>query len=376
MKTLFTPNIELPVFDHRGEAFSGLRGRRVLIYWPHGFGDFVHLSYIVPMLEPSNRYFVTRFGDDYVHLYDESSVTPIFSGQIELGTGAAFGAPEHFGLHEDRIPNGVAPMFVPEPMRARIVDAGIDTVLYSKYPEVTGRHPFPWQTKARYAIGKLVAPERLAQFDLSQPLRSMLPFKAPSRARAVVEERLRSFVKLGDRLYVIAAGGHTQPDKIWPEAHVQEFVRLLRRHDPKARVLAIDERRSDTIGREPDLAPTVADVFDGAIDVPFAHLATTLIRASHAFVGVASGPLHCALSIGERPVVGIWLSHWPEFYDEPSPTAIHLVGPNVYRNRLDRRVGAVTKAQRAPNLSYRIVPFRKKPPSPADVLDGLMASLY
>ena len=96
----------------------------------------------------------------------------------------------------------------------------------------------------------------------------------------------------------------------------------------------------------------------------------TLVRASRAYAGVASGPLHTALSIGERPIVGIWLGHWPEYYDEPSPTAVHLVGPLVYREKLDQRLGARTKAA-AGVLPYNIVPFRKRSPSAFDVIEAL-----
>ena len=54
--------------------FAGLSGARILIYWPHGFGDWVHLGAIVPLLEPSNTYAVTRFGDDYVSVMEGNRV--------------------------------------------------------------------------------------------------------------------------------------------------------------------------------------------------------------------------------------------------------------------------------------------------------------
>ncbi len=131
-------------------------------------------------------------------------------------------------------------------------------------------------------------------------------------------------------------------------------------------MITVDERTSDAIGRERNVAPTTTDLF-ADLGVPFAHVLVTLIRASHAYAGVASGPLHAALSIGERPIVGIWLGHWPEYYDEPSPDAVHLVGPLVYREKLDRRAGAQTKAA-AGVLQYTIVPFRKRAPRAQDVI--------
>ena len=362
--------LEMPVYSDDGRAFGAVTNRRVLIYWPHGFGDFVHLSFVVPLLEPSNEYFVTRFGDDFVHLYDcGERILPLFSGTRVLGSGAEQGARPHFGLDLDHPPDGITRLDVPEPMRSRMQEHGIETLLVCRYPEMTGRTPYPWQTKARYLASRIVAPQRFASIDLSQPLRSSLAFRAPSQAERRIEARLRETIPTGARLYVLSAGGHTQVDKIWPEREVVAFAHEMRRRDPHARLVTVDERTSAVIGRESGLAPTTTDLF-GDLDLPFAHLLVTLVRAAYAYVGVASGPLHAALAMGGRPTVGIWLAHWPEYYDEPSPEAIHLVGPEVYRRGLDRRIGARTKA-RAGVLPYRIEAFRDRPPTSTDALDAL-----
>ena len=55
--------------EDRGR-FAALRDKRVLIYWPHGLGDWVHFGAVAPLLEPSNVYAITRFGDDYVALFE------------------------------------------------------------------------------------------------------------------------------------------------------------------------------------------------------------------------------------------------------------------------------------------------------------------
>lgn len=362
--------LELPVYSDDGRAFGSVTKRRVLIYWPHGFGDFVHLSFVVPLLEPSNAYFVTRFGDDFVHLYDEGErVRPLYSGTRVRGDGSALGSRPHFGLDLDHPPDGTTPLDVPEPLRSRILEHGIDALLVCRYPEMTGRTPYPFHTKARYLASRIVAPQRLAAIDLAQPLRSSLAFRAPAQSAALLEARLREVVEPGAHLYVLSAGGHTQVDKVWSEQEVVDFAREVRRRDARARVITVDERTSTTIGREHGLAPTTADLFAN-MDLPFAHAMVTLIRAAHAYVGVAAGPLHCAIAMGGRPTVGIWLAHWPEFYDEPTADAIHLVGPAVYRKKLDQRVGARSKA-RAGVLPYRIEAFREQSPTSADALDAL-----
>jgi hypothetical protein len=364
--------VRLPVFvDDRGTV-TAMRDRRVLVYWPHGFGDFVHFSFVAPLLEPSNTYFIARFGDDFVHLYDEGDIVkPLYSGVRAIGDGSQQGAAPHFGLDFDHLRSGEHDLDIPEPLRTRMHQAGIDAVLACRYPELTGRVPYPWQTKARYLAHQLVAPERLETFDLSKPLRSSLAFDAPVESQRRIEGRLREIVTSREKLYVLSPGGHTQIDKSWPEYDVMEFARALRKRDPSAKLVCVDERTSERIGRDPTLAPTTTDLFAG-LDLPFAHVLLTLVRVAHAFAGVAAGPLHAALAIGNRPVVGLWLAHWPEYYDEPTIGALHLVGPNVYLQRLDRRIGAVTKAQ-AEVLPYAIQAFQKHPPKAADVLDAFAA---
>ncbi|HEX8807077.1 MAG TPA: hypothetical protein VF741_09005, partial [Candidatus Aquilonibacter sp.] len=218
--------LELLVHSDDGRRFGWVTNRRVLIYWPHGLGDFVHLSFVVPLLEPSNTYYVTRFGDDFVHLYDVGErITPLFSGTKALGNGSAVGAKPHFGLDLDHPPDGVKRLDVPEPLRTRILEAGIEIMLVCRYPEMTGRIPYPWHTKARYLAARIVAPKRLATMDFAQPLQSSLAFRAPADATARIEARIRDVLGSGTRLYVVSAGGHTQLDKIWPEDEVVAFAR-------------------------------------------------------------------------------------------------------------------------------------------------------
>lgn len=362
--------LELPVYSDDGRAFGSLTNRRALIYWPHGFGDFVHLSFVVPLLEPSNAYYLTRFGDDFVHLYDEGAhVRPLYSGTRVRGDGSLLGARPHFGLDLDHPPDGDTPLDVPEPLRSRILEHRIDALLVCRYPEMTGRTAYPFQTKARYLASRIVAPQRLAAIDLAQPLHSSLAFRPPAQTTALLERRIREVIEPGAHLYLLSSGGHTQVDKIWAEHEVVTFARDVRRRDQRARVVTIDERTSEAIGRERALAPTTTDLF-ADMDLPFAHVLVALVRAAHAYVGVAAGPLHCAVAMGGRPTVGIWLAHWPEYYDEPTRDTIHLVGPAVYRKRLDQRSGARSKA-RAGVLPYRIEAFYDRAPTSTDALDAL-----
>ena len=73
--------LQMRVFRERLEGFGQVRDTGVLIYWPHGFGDFVFLATILPFLEPSNRYFITRFGDNNTAVFDGCELlTPLYLG--------------------------------------------------------------------------------------------------------------------------------------------------------------------------------------------------------------------------------------------------------------------------------------------------------
>jgi hypothetical protein len=55
----------------------------------------------------------------------------------------------------------------------------------------------------------------------------------------------------------------------------------------------------------------------------------------------------------ELPCVGIWLEHFPSWYDEPKDSSIHIISRNVSDLGLDKRVGSFTSLG---NLHYRTMP--------------------
>ena len=52
--------IRLPAVREDRGRFAALRRKRVLIYWPHGFGDWVTFGAVAPLLEPT----VTDWAED------------------------------------------------------------------------------------------------------------------------------------------------------------------------------------------------------------------------------------------------------------------------------------------------------------------------
>jgi hypothetical protein len=328
------------------DRFAALDGVRALIYWPHGFGDWVHLGAIAPLLEASNTYAVTRFGDDYVSLMEGNRyVAPLFSGVRAISDGSERGAP-HFGLTLHGCNGGRAALSLPPPLDEAVMHFAPEVFLWTDYPETEGRTPYPFHTKARNLARLLVRRERLQRFDLSQPLLSSIDFASPREVQQLLDERLRTFAPAGTRLCILSRAGASAARKSWGDgATAQAFVASLRAHDALWHVVSMDD---DELG---DGSAGFRTLF-GEMDEPFARLYKALLARADLVVGVPAGPLHAAMARGGIPIVGLWRAHHPDWYDEPNAGAIHLVGRYVRDRGFHRRPATTTKP---PSLQHRLV---------------------
>jgi hypothetical protein len=327
----------LPAIREDRGRFAALRNARVLIYWPHGLGDWVHFGGVVPLLEWSNAYAMTRFGDDYVSVMEGCArVEPLFSGLRLPSDGASRGA-RHLGMRLSQCDGRKRGILLPPMLDGAVTRFAPDIVLWTDYPETEGRTAFPFHTKARNLIRLLVPLEKLANIDLAVPLRNIIDFCAPSDTQRRFDERLAQFAKPEGRLAVIARSGVTAARKNWGQgSEARAFVAAMRRESPGWRFISMDDE---------DLGEGVAGfrALFGDLDEPFARLFKALAKRIDLFVGIPSGPLHLTLSRGGIPTIGIWTAHHPDWYDEPNPDAIHLVGRYVRDRAFERRPATTTK---------------------------------
>jgi hypothetical protein len=338
--------LELPAMrDDRGR-FAALREKRVLIYWPHGFGDWVTFGGVAPLLEPSNAYAITRFGDGYVRLMEGNElVEPLFSGVRAPSDGASFGAP-HFGLTIRQCNGRQVRLDIPSPLDVAVTRFRPDVLLWTDYPETEGRTPFPFHTKARNLARLLAARDRLAQFDLAAPLRNAIDFEASPETQRRLDERLAEFAPPGSRIAVISRSGVTAARKNWGDGReAREFVAAMRGISPSWRFISMDDEA---------LGDGVAGfrALVGDLDEPFARIYKALAKRIDLFVGIPAGPLHFTLARGGVPTVGLWIAHHPDWYDEPNAGAIHLVGQYVRDRGFDRRPATTTKPA---SLQHRLL---------------------
>ncbi len=322
--------------EDRGR-FAALSGRRVLIYWPHGLGDWVHFGALAPLLEPSNTYAITRFGDDYVSVMEEHpQIFALCSGVRAPSDGADLGA-RHFGLSLRACNGGSVRMELPWPIGHNVSAFAPEILLWTDYPETEGRTPYPFHTKARNLARLLVPSARLRSFDLSQPLVNTVDFTAPPATQRRLDERLARFAPPGTRLCILSRAGVTAARKNWGDSsEARDFAMRMRRDDRRWHFVSMDDEH---LG---DGAAGFRELF-ADLDEPFARLYKGLAARAHLFVGIPAGPLHLTMARGSIPTIGLWLAHHPDWYDEPNPAAIHLIGRRVRDHGFDRRPATTSK---------------------------------
>jgi hypothetical protein len=353
----------LRVFRHDDGAFREVRDADVLLYWPHGFGDWVQFAYVIPFLEPTNRYWITRFGDDNVSLMEgHPRVTPLYTGSntTHCGDGQAYGC-RHFGLRYEEIDGEEREVDLPPSLHAACVRQGIDHLFWSGFPESAGWVEPPFHTKARALLRHLRTPEALDELPLERGLPSSLSFEPDPWVGRWVEARLRNLAGFdGHRLCVVGRNGYTSVGKNWghrwrddlPEGKRREgeecrdFIRIMKARDPRWMFLVVEDRmfEGDDTVRDPALdAVSYAELF-GTPDnapVPFGLVMKSVLARADLCVGVPAAPYHLAIAKPGLATVGLWTEHMPSWFDEPKEESIHLVSRNVIDEGLDRRPGSL-----------------------------------
>jgi hypothetical protein len=329
--------------EDRGR-FAALRDSRVLVYWPHGLGDWATLSVIAPLLEPSNAYAIARFGDDYTSIMEGDRIfTPLSSG-VDKPTDGSFLGARNLGLEIKRCDGRELELTLPHTLEGEIAAFAPDVLLWTDYPETEGRIAYPYQTKARNLAQLLVARERLGGFDLSQPLRSTLDFSAPVVTQAKLDAQLAAFAPPGTKLGILSRTGFTAARKNWGDGTEARAFADAMRDDGWRFISMDDEPLGDNVA---GFRALFADLGE-----PFARLYKALAARTALFVGVPAGPLHVTMARLGIPTAGLWLAHHPDWYDEPNPDAIHLIGRHVRDKGFDKRPATVTKP---PSLQHRLV---------------------
>lgn len=341
----------LRVFTQDSGDFRSLRNTNVLVYFPHGFGDWVQFSYILPLLSRSNRYWFARFGDDNTSVLDGCEYAkPAYMGinSTHCGDGEHYGN-RHFGLEYDRIDGTEQHVKLPASILNLCREEEIEALLWIGFGEVWGRAEAPYHTKARNQITKLASPKALERASLDRPLSSALSFDVPAPMRSWVESRLAAHTGWGPRrLCLISRNGYTAVGKNWghmfredmPDGgkmegqECRDFMRLMLRKGPQWVFVVIEDRLFEgehTVRDAQYNCFSYAELFGEPANstVPFGWVMKALVNCADLSIGVPTGPYHLSMAKPGLPTIGLWIEHLPSWYDEPKEESIHLVSRNV-----------------------------------------------
>ena len=360
------------VCSHDCGNFAAIRDQNVLIYWPHGFGDFVGLGYVLPFLHPSNRYWITRFVDHSTALMEGiPKVTPVYAGWPPPAEISGYSGEWHFGLKYSQVDGAIHEVWLPPTLLAVCRRERISVLLWSSYPEVHGREPFPYHSKARNLIRHLAGIEPHANQSLNEALKNSIAFDVCPWAMRWVESRLRNHTDFGRRqLCIVSRTGYSSHGKNWGHRYrdasdssvyregeeCREFMRLMLRKNSRWMFLAMEDRlfaNDDTVRSRQLNCFSYAEVFGLASEVgmPFAVVMKALLNLASLSIGVPTGPFHLSMAKPGLPTVGIWIEHLPAWYDEPKSTSIHVIGRSVY----DRMAGLPGCFVSRAGLYYRTI---------------------
>jgi hypothetical protein len=358
------------VFSGDEVAIHDVKDARVLIYFPHGFGDWVQLAYVLPALEPSNRYWITRSGDDNVSVLEGNPyVTPVYLGHNVVSDG--WHDIRHLGLDYRLLDGTPMELCVPPSLYDICQHHHIDVVFWTGFPETGGHISPPFHSKARNLIRSFASPQSDST-NLMRPLRSSICFEVTPWLQQWVEARLRNWIGLGERkLCIVARNGYTSVGKNWGHLwrgdlpvgrrregeECRDFMKLMLRKNPRWAFISIEDRifKGEHTVRHPELhAYSFAELFGpvASCSVPFGLLMKALIRLADLVVGVPAGPYHLAMAKAEVPTVGVWIEHLPAWFDEPNACSVHVVSRNVRERELDRRPGSVASSS---EMAFRMI---------------------
>lgn len=336
-------DVRVRLFDERAMRFAKLRNARVLIYWPHGFGDFVHLGYLLPLLDASNQYWIARYGDDFSELYRENRFaatlrTGLRSIENPFGTSAR---DFHLGVNYGSANGNLTTLALTPTLAAGIRENQIDAVLWTDYPDAHGGLRFPYHTKIRSLAQQLVTAERLAQFDTTRRLPHAISFDdVDTEARAYVDRCLSERFGAISQLCLVQSGGHTASKKNWEDSEVLAFSKRFIDEDPRRAVSLLNNVvMPDTL--ETSRIATWQEVFQssdgkdaGAHEsLAYARVIRAAMTRTALMIGVPAGPTHLALATETTPTVTLWRAHHPLAYEEPNSLARHLVSESALSER-------------------------------------------
>jgi len=333
--------------DASHSEFFALRNENVLIFWPHGVGDWVFLGTVLSLADKSNNYYVARFGDHHFPIFEnaQENIHPVCISE-DPSTPRGMNFPKLF--NRDGMSGwgvGYDAIALPKNLHDLCVSKNIRHVIFD-FPEVYQSGVYPFHTKARNQLRHFLSADDPV---LRTPIKNCISYDIPKD----VELRLEAFFtnETGydrtKKLCLISRIGHTHVEKNWGHEHRNltttqieseepiEFISLMKKDDPNWMFVSFEgapyppphSLKSHELG-----CFSSHDLF-GSKKFMFAHVLKFLLKRCDLFVGVPTGPTMMAALSEDFPSLSLWLALFPSWYEEPKQNCTYILSQNVFDQR-------------------------------------------
>lgn len=346
-----------------------LRDANIVIYFPHGLGDWVMFSCVAPFLNcNNNQLYITRFGDDYVSLQNNSNtLRPLYSGlpNVHCNDGHDYDR-HHFHFH---IPD--ATLKVTATMAAKLQAINCTHICFDGFPEVGGNYyEFPFHSKPRNVLRKIYhAMSAVEKATLNNPLPSCVNTHANDLLTEFVLTRLRQHTPYNSKtkLILISRYGLTSCGKNWGHLfrseqypneadECREFISLCRKKNSNTVFVSLEHVGVSGAGSLIDAQNNVFgfhNLFGNdagcSIFTPFASTLLALMRVADIHVGCPTGSSGVATLFPNLTNVIVWIELFPSWYFEPTANTVNLISANSLHQR-QNQVGSFDSNK---NVCYR-----------------------
>jgi hypothetical protein len=348
-----------------------LHDATIVIYFPHGLGDWVMFNNIARFFTcNNNKIYITRFGDDYVSLQDGSPyLHPVYTGinNVHCNDGADY-ARHHFHFH---LPD--SPIKTTVAMAEKLREIKCTHICFSGFPEVGGGSRGPlFHSKPRAIMRALYSQLTAAEQDaLRRPLSSAVNTHANSFITALVATSLRNFTPYdaNTKLVVITRYGLTSIGKNWGHLfrsgkypnegdECREFIAICRRKNPNTIFVSMEHEGVVGASSLVDHANNVfsfSELFNnkkfGNFSAPFTAVLAALLRLTDIHVGCPTGASGVATLFPNVRNILLWLELFPSWYFEPTNNTLNVIS----KNQLERRRNQPGSFDAAGEIIYKNV---------------------
>ena len=324
----------------------------VLIYFPHGLGDWVMYNTVTPLLNTNNNIFMTGYGDNYTSVLDNSNVKPVYCGVNNVYLqGAEFPPlPDYINPDED-ITRGIK-KFLPASIANFCEKNNIKHFYHEPFFE--SGEKFPYNSKARYHF-------KYFNHMLDENERNILNFKLKNAISTndnhsctnMIRSRLQVTTNYNNnsKLIIISRYGITSVGKNWGHLYrtekypyegdeAREFIDLCYKKNKNCIFISMEHGQFDgknTLADHSKNCYSSFELFGGFAtkdSIPYAIFLKSLFTLADIHIGCPTGPLGLSLLYDNVRTVGLYCELMPSWYFEPGNNNINIVSSNNINARL------------------------------------------